>query len=681
MKKRITALIMALVLMMSMAVGAVAASVEQFKDVAPTDWYYTYVKDVVSKNYMNGTSKSTFSPNDNLTRAMASTVLARVENVKVDNAADSGFVDVPVNQWYTGSVKWMFEKKLVKGYGNNKFGPNDFITRQDAAVMMANYLKMKSYKETGKSTVAFVDMAKVSTYAKDSVNLCAEAGIIVGVPNGNFEPLRNITRAEFASMIRKLDKVVYGTIGSGGSSGGGSSGGGSSLTSATYNVKVNASVISDISALNHPTLNLTSRDYTVFSNGSGDKTVAQVVKDLVADESLALQNAIGQGLNAAKGQTKTVTVAGKTATVKIDAAGKISVETVMDMTALGGISPFSMGRASTSAQRAITTFSYRTPSMTAVEGMMEAIQNAQNSHSNTLVLTDDQKNALGYLHEKAEEIASLPSADDVKNKIKDMVGDNEALKQMVDGIDAAKLQEDLSDYVDNLQDVVDAIERGESRLPTPEDPVSSTVTVKMDMGSYLRKATAKYNAYKTDLDAQTRVVNEFNDRYKDAFTNAGLDPATATLATWDDLKPLYDAANPAQLVTANNSDGTLSLKTQDIYYNVMVASVNASADLWDKLDAPAAVCQYAINKATSEAAANGQTFTADTILADVLSNQTGFMNGRSDVTLLTVSATDSIEDVVFNKIKNLLAGRITLSTNPIGDVVNTMNVTVVLDKR
>ena len=134
MKKRITALIMALVLMMSMAVGAVAASVEQFKDVAPTDWYYTYVKDVVSKNYMNGTSKSTFSPNDNLTRAMASTVLARVENVKVDNTADSGFVDVPVNQWYTGSVKWMFEKKLVKGYGNNKFGPSDFITRQDAAV-------------------------------------------------------------------------------------------------------------------------------------------------------------------------------------------------------------------------------------------------------------------------------------------------------------------------------------------------------------------------------------------------------------------------------------------------------------------------------------------------------------------------------------------------------------------
>lgn len=676
MKKRITALIMALVLMMSMAVGAVAASVEQFTDVAPTDWYYTYVKDVVSKNYMNGTSKSTFSPNDNLTRAMAGTVLARVEKVKVDNAADSGFVDVPVNQWYTGSVKWMFEKKLVKGYGNNKFGPSDFITRQDAAVMMANYLKMKGYKETGKNTVVFGDMAKVSAYAKDSVKLCADAGIIVGVPNGNFEPLRNITRAEFASMIRKLDKVVYGTIGSGGSSDG------PSVTSATYNVKVNATVNSDISALNQ-TLNLTSRDYTVWSNGSGDKTVAQVVQDLVADESLALKNAIGQGINAAKGQTKTVTVAGKTATVKIDPAGKISVETEMDMTALGGISSFSMGRASTFARRAITTFAARSyePSMDDVNKMMAAIQDAKNSGSETFELTTpEQKNALVYLHEKAAEIAVL-DPDEIKDKIQEMVGDNEALQQMVDGIDAKQLKKDLTDYVTNLQPVVSAIESGATTLPTPKGSVS-TVTVKMDMRSYLNKATAKYNTYMTDDDTQTRVVNAFNNRYKDAYTRAGLDPATATLATWDDLKPLYVAANPDDLVTAN-SDGTLSMKTtlddngNPYYsvYDVLVAGVNASAALWDKLDTPAAVYEYAINKA------KGETFAPGDALADVLSKQTGFMNGRNDVLLLTVSATDSIEDVVFNKIKNLLAGRITLSTNPIGDVIDTMDVTVVLDKR
>ena len=82
MKKKIISLILSAAMVATATVVPVsAADVKDFADVAADSWYYDSVDFVAERDYMNGTSATTFSPNDNMTRAMFVTVMARVAGV------------------------------------------------------------------------------------------------------------------------------------------------------------------------------------------------------------------------------------------------------------------------------------------------------------------------------------------------------------------------------------------------------------------------------------------------------------------------------------------------------------------------------------------------------------------------------------------------------------------------
>lgn len=122
MKKKIISLILSAAMVATATVVPVsAADVKDFADVAADSWYYDSVDFVAERDYMNGTSATTFSPNDNITRAMFVTVMARVAGAQTDNNAVTEFTDVPSGQWYTGAVQWGVEKGLVQGHGRRNF--------------------------------------------------------------------------------------------------------------------------------------------------------------------------------------------------------------------------------------------------------------------------------------------------------------------------------------------------------------------------------------------------------------------------------------------------------------------------------------------------------------------------------------------------------------------------------
>ena len=87
-----------------------------FDDVASSDWFADAVKYVADKGMMNGTSKTTFGPNDSTTRGMIVTVLYRLENEP--SAAAASFTDVVSGQYYTDAVAWANANGIVTGYGN-----------------------------------------------------------------------------------------------------------------------------------------------------------------------------------------------------------------------------------------------------------------------------------------------------------------------------------------------------------------------------------------------------------------------------------------------------------------------------------------------------------------------------------------------------------------------------------
>lgn len=173
-----------------------------YNDVPADSWYYDAVLLVTRKGLFDGVAKNTFSPDTSMTRAMFLTVLARLHGVELSAYDESTFVDVKANTWYTGAVEWAREAGIVNGVGNNKFAPNDPITREEMAAIFFNYLKIMNITvPKNGSNQAFSDIDTASTWAQESIAYMRSVGIINGVSGNNYAPKAIATRANVAKMF------------------------------------------------------------------------------------------------------------------------------------------------------------------------------------------------------------------------------------------------------------------------------------------------------------------------------------------------------------------------------------------------------------------------------------------------------------------------------------------------
>ena len=100
-----------------------------FTDVPADAWYAEAVSYCQQHGIMNGTSDTTFAPEETLTRAMLVTILWRQAEKPVVNYL-MRFSDVPEDQWYSEAVRWAASEQLVGGYGDGRFGTDDPITQE-----------------------------------------------------------------------------------------------------------------------------------------------------------------------------------------------------------------------------------------------------------------------------------------------------------------------------------------------------------------------------------------------------------------------------------------------------------------------------------------------------------------------------------------------------------------------
>ena len=179
-----------------------------FKDVPRKEWYYDAVKYVYERKIMSGTSTTGFSPDVKTTRGMIVTMLHNMENSPYQAGA-SKFSDVQNSKdYYYMAVKWATSNKIISGYNNGKFGPNDLITREQLSVILNQYCNYKGkYKKVYADFSKFKDSNKVSSYAKWGMNWAIGNKIING-SNGKLNPQGTATRAEAAAMLSNYCKSV-----------------------------------------------------------------------------------------------------------------------------------------------------------------------------------------------------------------------------------------------------------------------------------------------------------------------------------------------------------------------------------------------------------------------------------------------------------------------------------------
>jgi hypothetical protein len=179
-----------------------------FTDTAK-HWAKDNIDFVASRGLISGTSATAFAPDTAINRADFLLALGRLSGAEVSGYNASSFTDVNSSDPAMPYIEWAVKNKIVSGYGNGKFGPNDSITREQMAVMMVNYAKATGYTlPVSRQTVIFADDVKISTYAKAAVKAIQQTGVVGGKDNNRFDPQGSATRAEASTILRRFVEVV-----------------------------------------------------------------------------------------------------------------------------------------------------------------------------------------------------------------------------------------------------------------------------------------------------------------------------------------------------------------------------------------------------------------------------------------------------------------------------------------
>ena len=105
-----------------------------YSDLVAGAWYVKYVNFAADKGIVNGRTDGTFDPDANITRAEFATMIANFAKIApVDTAAVS--TDV-AGHWAEGYIAALEQAKIVTGYEDGTFKPNNSITRAEAATMV-----------------------------------------------------------------------------------------------------------------------------------------------------------------------------------------------------------------------------------------------------------------------------------------------------------------------------------------------------------------------------------------------------------------------------------------------------------------------------------------------------------------------------------------------------------------
>ena len=174
-----------------------------YNDVKAGDWYANAVNYVTLTGLMNGTGDG-FSPNLAINRGMMVTVLYRMAG-SPEVTAENPFTDVPADTWYTDAVIWASENGITAGTSETTFSPTNSLTREQLATFFYRFADFENpdpIEITGDLT-GFTDADQVASYATDAMKWAIGEGLISGTTETTLSPKATATRAQVATILMR----------------------------------------------------------------------------------------------------------------------------------------------------------------------------------------------------------------------------------------------------------------------------------------------------------------------------------------------------------------------------------------------------------------------------------------------------------------------------------------------
>ena len=151
-----------------------------FTDIDQSAWYHDGVHYMIENGMMNGVGGGMFEPNGDVTRAMLVTILYRQAGSPSVEGQTNPFIDVKPNKYYTDAVVWAFQNGIVNGTTPTTFEPEEPVTREQIATIL---YRREGAPEVEQDLSAFVDTDQVSSYARAAMQWAVAEGVIKGDGN------------------------------------------------------------------------------------------------------------------------------------------------------------------------------------------------------------------------------------------------------------------------------------------------------------------------------------------------------------------------------------------------------------------------------------------------------------------------------------------------------------------
>ncbi|WP_301109995.1 S-layer homology domain-containing protein [Sporosarcina sp.] len=193
----------ALLLAFSLPLSGKAANTKQFSDVPSTKHFAEAVYELAERNIIGGYPDGTFKPGNSITRGQAAAMISKLVGLDTKNVKNPGFKDVSTANGYYKAIAAMAEKKIINGYGNGRFGPNDPITRAQMASILVKAFDLPRYSFKA-SESPFTDVSR-GTGHDPNILIIYKMGITTGTSADTFSPNAPITRGQAAKMMKATE--------------------------------------------------------------------------------------------------------------------------------------------------------------------------------------------------------------------------------------------------------------------------------------------------------------------------------------------------------------------------------------------------------------------------------------------------------------------------------------------
>ena len=179
----------------------------RFTDVPSNFWAYESITKMTKEGIMSGYRNGTFKPNDPLSREEAASLFSNMIGDTPSIMLASSFSDITSDRWSSLAIESVARANIISGYGDNTYRPEQYMSRQEFAVVADKFLHYQGYRTedpTALDTIHFSDQKFIAPWAQSSVRELALWGFINYNTKGLFNPEKYITRGEAAEITYRL---------------------------------------------------------------------------------------------------------------------------------------------------------------------------------------------------------------------------------------------------------------------------------------------------------------------------------------------------------------------------------------------------------------------------------------------------------------------------------------------